>query len=589
MTFKGHICGRYNDLGIKIAACHLTINEKSGALAMSTDYLSALNAGSGLNVTQIVDALVDAERVPKQKQIDEAKESATVKISALGSLKNELSVFQTNANALDGQIGLALSSSTSNVSLSRTDSSLASEFSHTINVANIAKSQVLNFNNNGSGFTSTTANIGIDKLTLEFGSWSGSTFSANSDYATKTLNLVAGATSLTDVRDAINNAAIGVTASIIEVSDNNYSLMVKSVEGASQSLRVRSYLSNTENNVLKYNPGDVSSLSDSATQVVAATDAAFTVDGISITRGSNKITDLFSGVTVELSNVSSADLNTNQTISSSYSEADALTTLETVVSEINYLLSFLKEQSAPGANGEDGGPLHGDHFIRFTENKIKNLTSTAIAGYDDESIYLSNFGVVTELDGTLSIDKNRFSEYFAKNPKNFAAITTSMIRTGDAGIVGSANTDLFTPGVYSLAISSGTATLTDSNSTSDTMTAGTNRFGYAKSTIGATGLILDTSKTNANTNVYMGRSILQNLSKYIDDVLALNGDIDEKIYNLEDDIDDLVDEQEALDLQISNQRAIYIEKFTAMETAVSSFKKTGEFLDNLIKSWNSNN
>ena len=221
---------------------------------MSTDYLSALNAGSGLNVTQIVDALVDAERVPKQKQIDEAKETATVKISALGSLKNELSVFQTNSSTLDGQIGLALSSSTSNVSLSRTDSSLASEFSHTINVANIAKSQVLNFNNNGSGFASTTANIGIDQLTLEFGTWSGSSFSANSDYSTTTLNLVAGATSLTDVKDAINNAAIGVTASIIEVSDNNYSLMVKSVEGASQSLRVRSYLSSSENNVLKYNP-----------------------------------------------------------------------------------------------------------------------------------------------------------------------------------------------------------------------------------------------------------------------------------------------------------------------------------------------
>ena len=102
MTFKGHICRRYSNLGIKIAACHLTVKEKSGALTMSTDYLSALNAGSGLNVTQIVDALVDAERVPKQKQIDEAKETATVKISALGSLKNELSVFQTNANTLDG-------------------------------------------------------------------------------------------------------------------------------------------------------------------------------------------------------------------------------------------------------------------------------------------------------------------------------------------------------------------------------------------------------------------------------------------------------------------------------------------------------
>ena len=64
---------------------------------MSTDYLSALGAGSGLNVPQIVDALVDAERVPKQNKIDDAKETASVKISALGALKNELSVFQTNS------------------------------------------------------------------------------------------------------------------------------------------------------------------------------------------------------------------------------------------------------------------------------------------------------------------------------------------------------------------------------------------------------------------------------------------------------------------------------------------------------------
>ena len=40
---------------------------------MTTDYLSALNAGSGLNVPQIVDALVDAERVPKQKRLMKKK------------------------------------------------------------------------------------------------------------------------------------------------------------------------------------------------------------------------------------------------------------------------------------------------------------------------------------------------------------------------------------------------------------------------------------------------------------------------------------------------------------------------------------
>ena len=79
--------------------------------------------------------------------------------------------------------------------------------------------------------------------------------------------------------------------------------------------------------------------------MVSASDAAFTIDGIAVTRSSNTITDLFSGITVELDDVSAGDLGTNQTISSRYSETDALGILETVVSEINYLLSFLREQS----------------------------------------------------------------------------------------------------------------------------------------------------------------------------------------------------------------------------------------------------
>ena len=557
---------------------------------MTVDYLSALNAGSGLNVTQIVDALVDAERTPKQNKIDEAKETATVKISALGSLKNELTVFNTNAAALDGQTGLTLSSSTSNVELTRTDSSLASQFSHTINVSQIAQAQVLNFDNGGAGFSSTTADIGIDELSLRFGTWSGTSFSTNADYSSATtLNFTAGATSLTDVRDAINNSGIGVTASIIEVSNNQYSLMVKSAVGEDRALRVKSHLNGSENSILKYNPGNIDTLADTANQVVASADAIFTIDGITVRRNSNTITDLFSGLTMELANIEASDIGTNQTISSSFSETDALATLETVVTEINYLLAFLKEQSKPGSNGEDGGPLNGDHFIRYVETKIKSLTSTPIAGYDDEDIYLSNFGVVTELDGTLSIDKTRFTEYFAANPEHFAAVTTTMVRTGDAGITGSAPTDLFTPGIYNFTLSGGTATLTDNDLSSDTMSVGTDKYGYAGSNIGATGLLLETTKSSANTNIYMGRSILATLSNYINDVLLLNGDIDKKIITLEDDVDSLIEDQEALDLQIASQRALYVEKFTAMQTAVSSFKKTGEFLDNLIKSWNSDN
>ena len=56
---------------------------------MAVDYLSALNVGSGLNVTQIVDAIVDAERVPQENVIQKRIDEKTVSVSALGQLKGE--------------------------------------------------------------------------------------------------------------------------------------------------------------------------------------------------------------------------------------------------------------------------------------------------------------------------------------------------------------------------------------------------------------------------------------------------------------------------------------------------------------------
>ena len=60
---------------------------------MAVDYLSALNVGSGLNVTQIVDAIVDAERVPQENVIQKRIDDKTVSVSALGQLKGDLSTL----------------------------------------------------------------------------------------------------------------------------------------------------------------------------------------------------------------------------------------------------------------------------------------------------------------------------------------------------------------------------------------------------------------------------------------------------------------------------------------------------------------
>ena len=63
---------------------------------MAVDYLSSLNVGSGLNTTQIVDSLIEAEKAPREKPIQDVLDKATVSISELGKLKNEINVFRSS-------------------------------------------------------------------------------------------------------------------------------------------------------------------------------------------------------------------------------------------------------------------------------------------------------------------------------------------------------------------------------------------------------------------------------------------------------------------------------------------------------------
>ena len=59
------------------------------------DYLSTLNAGSGLNTTQIIDALVDAEIVPQENQLKDKIEEKNVSISGMGQVKQSLTSLKT--------------------------------------------------------------------------------------------------------------------------------------------------------------------------------------------------------------------------------------------------------------------------------------------------------------------------------------------------------------------------------------------------------------------------------------------------------------------------------------------------------------
>ena len=68
---------------------------------MTVDYLSTLNSkGSGLNITQIVDSLVAAERTPQEEQIKSKIEEKNTSISAIAEIKNALTTLSSSIAAL---------------------------------------------------------------------------------------------------------------------------------------------------------------------------------------------------------------------------------------------------------------------------------------------------------------------------------------------------------------------------------------------------------------------------------------------------------------------------------------------------------
>ena len=72
---------------------------------MSTNYLKALDVGSGLDTANIVAALVDARRTPREASINKRIEDRNIKISAFSEIKKAMQDFETNTSALSGVTG----------------------------------------------------------------------------------------------------------------------------------------------------------------------------------------------------------------------------------------------------------------------------------------------------------------------------------------------------------------------------------------------------------------------------------------------------------------------------------------------------
>jgi len=340
---------------------------------------------SGLDVQSLVSQLMAIERQPIDKLNTKVSDFQS-RISSFGTLSGLVASLQTAAQGLKTTLqGFGATPADATI-LSATASSSAAAGTYTIEVSRLAKAQTLV----SAGQASQTLSISSSPGTITF------TIGGNPMDVT----IPAGAT-MQGIRDAINSANLGVTASIInDGSTDPYRLVLTANEAGTSKAISNITSSNTDLDALLNFDGSAGSAME---QKVVPQTALFTVNNIDIESTSNTYTDAIQGVTLTLKQ----ETTTATTLTVARDTAAVKTAADKFVEAYNALYSQLKSRSAFKTATSAGGSLAGDNAVRRMLNEMREIISTPASG--GTLGYLSEIGITTQAGGGLKLDSSKFN------------------------------------------------------------------------------------------------------------------------------------------------------------------------------------
>lgn len=340
---------------------------------------------SGLDVQSLVSQLMAIERQPIDKLNTKVSDFQS-RISSFGTLSGLVASLQTAAQGLKTTLqGFGATPADATI-LSATASSSAAAGTYTIEVSRLAKAQTLVT----AGQASQTLSISSSPGTITF------TIGGNPMDVT----IPAGAT-MQGIRDAINSANLGVTASIInDGSTDPYRLVLTANEAGTSKAISNITSSNTDLDALLNFDGSAGSAME---QKVVPQTALFKVNNIDIESTSNTYTDAIQGVTLTLKQ----ETTTATTLTVARDTAAVKTAADKFVEAYNALYSQLKSRSAFKTATSAGGSLAGDNAVRRMLNEMREIISTPASG--GTLSYLSEIGITTQAGGGLKFDSVKFN------------------------------------------------------------------------------------------------------------------------------------------------------------------------------------
>lgn len=545
---------------------------------MTVDILSSLNRnGSGLNLRELTTSLVAAEITPLRETQNRRVETAQTSISALGQIRAQFGELNNAVAILRQNPVLRATSGNAGVAVTITDPSKISNQQTAIGVERVAKRQVLEF----GGFSSRDALVGAGQFQIETGVWfedddGNQAFAIDPASTVRTLNIPEGVT-LSILAETLNSIP-GMAARVLDKGDGTFSLGVVSETGAASAFRF------TVNETVAGLAAFDTTTNIEAVQIQGAQDAVITVDGIPTFRKTNRIDDLIPGATLEIT----APEGTQTTITFARDMETARLNMAALVEQVNSTRKLLNDLSARGVNGAEAGALAGDRLIEKLKSELSSLLSAPIEGFGGTSRRLSDFGVATNRDGSLRLDNRRFEAAFQADPAGFDMIFADRLSASDPrvtveGVLGSATRG----GSFAFARDAATqaATLNGESMFRIPLPDGRQQYMLFGGTLA--GIIVKTPEDVTATDVRFGKSFLSSLEGMLNAALSSGtNSIGERERQLNTRVTEATDRLTALDARAGVLEKRFLQRFTAMETAIAGLRSTGAYLTNLVAQWN---
>jgi len=412
--------------------------------------ISAPGLGSGIDVNGLVSKLMAVESQPLQTlNVKEAGYQA--KLSAYGSIKGALAQLQTTMNALNSSSAYqAVRASLADATIAQASTgSTAQAGSYSVEVQALAYAQKLK----STTFSDTSDNLGSGTLTIQFGTYSGGSFSANPDKAAQTIDIAAGSSSLAGVRDAINAANVGISASLVNDGSNYRLVLASNDAGTANALKI----SVADEDGLNTDALGLSRLAYDAatggtvnmTQTVAAQNSLVVVDGISVSKPTNTVTDAVQGVTLTLAKTNNGSATT---LTVTRDKSAAINATTKFVDAWNGVSAGLKSLGAYDAQAQRGAVLQGDATLRSIQNQLRSLVNTPLSPAAGGIATLSDAGISFKADGTLKLDSAKLQKVLDDPTKDLSALFAAVGKPNDSLVKYTSAGSNVTPGSYDVQV-----------------------------------------------------------------------------------------------------------------------------------------